>query len=146
MISSDFVIKKTLFGEHLLSLPENRGKTIGVVEGEKSAVICSLCIPDILWMATGSQYNMQQERFEAVKNNDIILFPDTDEKSETFNLWSKRAEEMNQKGWHIQVSDYLEKIATPEQRSMKIDIADLIIDSLSENKRSGNNMVFGEQV
>ena len=53
---------------------------------------------------------------------------------------------MNQKGWHIQVSDYLEKIATPEQRSMKIDIADLIIDSLSENKRSGNNMVFGEQV
>lgn len=146
LISSDFVIKKTLFGEHLLSLPENRGKTIGVVEGEKSAVICSLCIPDILWMATGSQYNMQQERFNAVKDNNVILFPDTDDKSEAFNQWSKRAEEMNQKGWHIQVSDYLEKIATPEQRSKKVDIADLIIDSLSENKRSGNNMVFGEQV
>ena len=97
-------------------------------------------------MATGSQYNMQQERFNAVKDNNVILFPDTDDNSEAFNQWSKRDEEMNQKGWHIQVSDYLEKIATPEQRSKKVDIADLIIDSLSENKRKGNNMVFGEQV
>lgn len=146
LISTDFIIKKTLFGEHLLRLPENKVKTIGIVEAEKTAVICSLCLPDILWMATGSLYNMQQERFEAVKHYSVILFPDTDDKSEAFNQWSKRAEEMNQKGWHIHVSDYLERIATPEQRTRKIDVGDLLIDELMENKRKSDLIVFGEQV
>ena len=133
-ISADYVIKKTLFGEHLLRLPENNHKTIGIVESEKTAVICSICIPNLLWMATGSIHNLQEERMSSVKDYNVILFPDTDKEGKAFGLWSRRAEELNQMGWHIQVSDYLEKTVTKEQRLLKIDIADLLVDDLESKK------------
>ena len=98
------------------------------MESEKSAVICSMCIPDALWMATGSRCNLQEERLSAIKDRDTILFPDTDKDGETYSQWHQRAKELNAKGWHLQVSDYLEQIATPEQRQDKIDIADFIFE------------------
>jgi hypothetical protein len=85
-------------------------------------------------MATGSIHNLQEDRLGAVKNRHVILFPDTDLDGRAFSLWSRRAEELNQKGWHIQVSDYLEKTATKEQRLLKIDIADLLVDDLESKK------------
>lgn len=133
-LPSSYTIKKTLFGEHLLAKPENHAKTVGIVESEKSAIICSLCMPDILWMATGSMNNMQQERFEAVKNRKVILYPDTDEKSEAFKRWDAKAKELNMAGWNIHTSNYLEMMATPDQRKQKIDIADLLIYDLQNRK------------
>lgn len=133
-IAADYTIKKTLFGEHLLRFPKNDYKTIGIVESEKTAVICSICIPNLLWMATGSIHNLQEERMSAVKDHNVILFPDTDKEGKAFGLWSRRAEELNQRGWHIQVSDYLEKTATIEQRQKKIDIADLLVDDLKSKE------------
>lgn len=126
----DYVIKKTLFGEHLLQDPRYAGKLIGIVESEKSAVICSLCISDVLWMATGSLGNLQAERLQAVKSRRVILYPDADEKSQPFCKWKASADALNEKGWQIQVSDYLELVATSEQKLKKIDIADLLVTCL----------------
>ena len=131
-LKADYTIKQTLFGEHLLRHSQNADKTICIVESEKSAVICSLCIPDALWLATGSKGNLQDGRMSAAKGHKVILFPDTDSDGQTYNLWCKRADELNTNGWQIQVCDYLEKMATPEQREAKIDIADLLIDDLSQ--------------
>ncbi len=130
-ISADYVIKKTLFGEHLLSKKGFSERPIGIVESEKTSIICSLLFPNILWMATGSLGNLQEERMSAVKYRNLILFPDTDTDGYAYGLWAKKAEDLNAKGWHIQVSDYLEKIATPEQKTAKIDIADLLIDNIN---------------
>lgn len=69
----------------------------------------------------------------AVKNCDVILFPDTDKDGYAYGSWSGRAEELNEKGWHIRVSDYLEKTATPEQRLAKVDIADLLIGNINKS-------------
>ena len=134
-IPADYVIKKTLFGEHLLRDSHSSDKTIGIVESEKTSIICSLFLPNLLWLATGSFGNLQEERMSAVKNCDVILFPDTDKDGYAYGMWSGRAEELNEKGWHIRVSDYLEKTATPEQRLAKVDIADLLIGNI--NKSSG---------
>jgi len=131
-LQADYVIKQTLFGEHLLRHPANADKVIGIVESEKSAVICSLCFPNVLWMATGSKVNLQDERMSAVKEQKVILFPDTDTDGQTYSQWRKRADELNVKGWHIQVCDYLEQVAISEQRKAKIDIADLLTDDLSK--------------
>ena len=133
---ADYSIKQTLFGEHLLGYPQNINKTIGIVESEKSAVICSMCIPDALWIATGSRCNLQEERLSTIKDRDTILFPDTDKDGETYSQWHQRAKELNAKGWHLHVSDYLERIATPEQRQAKIDIADLLIDDLLHKRKT----------
>ena len=135
-LKADYVIKQTLFGEHLLRHPQNADKTICIVESEKSAVICSLCFPNVLWMATGSKGNLQDERMSAVKGRKVILYPDTDTEGKTYCQWCKRADELNAKGWQIQVCDYLEKMATPEQREAKIDIADLLIDDLAQERKT----------
>ena len=87
-------------------------------------------------MATGSKGNLQDERMTAVKERKVILFPDTDPNGQSFGQWSKRANELNAKGWHIQVCDYLEKKATEEQRRTKIDIADLLIDDLLHMRKT----------
>lgn len=131
-IPADYVIKKTLFGEHLLRDSLLSDKTLGIVESEKTSIICSLFLPNLLWMATGSLGNLQEERMSAVMSRDLILFPDTDKDGYAYGTWSKRAEELNKKGWHIQVSDYLEKTATPEQRQAKVDIADLLIGNINK--------------
>lgn len=133
-LSADYAIKQTLFGEHLLNLSTSEGKTIGIVESEKSAVICSLCVPDLLWMATGSKGNLQEERLNAIKERLAILFPDTDTDGKTYSEWQSRASELNAKGWHLQVCDYLERVATAEQRKAKIDIADLLIEDIVHHR------------
>ena len=129
-LSADYAIKQTLFGEHLLNLSTCEGKTIGIVESEKSAVICSLCLPDLLWMATGSKGNLQVERLSAIKERNSILFPDTDKDGGAYRQWMNRSKELNANGCHLQVNDFLERVATIEQRLAKIDIADLLIDDL----------------
>ena len=131
-LQADYVLKQTLFGEHLLRHSANADKVIGIVESEKSAIICSLCFPNVLWMATGSKVNLQDERMSAVKERKVILFPDTDVDGQTYSQWHKRADELNAKGWYIQVYDYLEQVATLEQRKAKIDIADLLTNDLSK--------------
>ena len=87
-------------------------------------------------MATGSKGNLQDERMTAIKKRKVILFPDTDTNGQSYDQWSKRANELNAKGWHIQVCDYLEKKATEEQRRTKIDIADLLIDDLQHMRKT----------
>ena len=135
-LPADYVIKQTLFGEHLLRNPSNDIKTIGIVESEKSAIICSLCIPDLLWMATGSKCNLQEERLSAIKERNSILFPDTDKDGGAYRQWMNRSKELNAQGWHLQVSDYLEQVATVEQRWAKIDIADLLIADLQHKRKT----------
>ena len=112
-LSADYTIKQTLFGEHLLRQPQN-----------------------VLWMASGSKGNLQDERMTAVKERKVILFPDTDIDEQSYGQWAKRARELNAKGWHIQVCDYLEEKATEEQRRIKIDIADLLIDDLLHMRKT----------
>lgn len=147
-LPTDYVIKQTLFGKYLLRNPSNGIKTIGIVESEKSAAICSMCIPDVLWMATGSKGNLQEERLGAIRERNTILFPDTDEDIKTFVQWHNRAMELNNKGWRLQVSDYLELVATGEQRQAKIDIADLLIESLLNKQKTHiaaiTDMIQGE--
>lgn len=72
----------------------------------------------------------------AVKERKVILFPDTDIDEQSYGQWAKRARELNAKGWHIQVCDYLEEKATEEQRRIKIDIADLLIDDLLHMRKT----------
>ena len=139
LIPKEYTIKQTLFGEHLIRLPQYANKTIGIVESEKTAIICSLFLPSLLWMATGSMGNVQTNRMEVVKNHHVILYPDTDPESLAFRKWNERADELNRLGWHIQVSNYLEKMATPEQRKMKIDIADLLIENLLTQRMAQMN-------
>lgn len=68
-----------LYGEHLIALEENQGKTIVLVESEKTAIICSIHIPEYIWLSYGGINGLTENKLEVLINNKVILVPDMSE-------------------------------------------------------------------
>jgi hypothetical protein len=124
----DFNLKQCLFGLHLI----NKNDTIGLVEGEKTAILMSVFKPQYKWLATGSESGFKYEYLKPIKNNKIVAFPD---KGVYFD-WLNKAQELNGFGFKIVVSDFLEN--TDYLKGS--DLADVYIDNLknlstNENER-----------
>ena len=121
----DWQLTQCLFGEHLL--PQHQDKTVALVESEKTAIICSAMMPQYLWLATGgkSQFN---NRLTVLKGRKIIAFPDID----AYHDWLRRTTDFPH--LNLKVSDLLEKHATPADRAAHIDLADWLIQFLTDNK------------
>ena len=124
-LSPDWQLTQCLFGEHLL--PRYPDKTVALVESEKTAIICAALMPQYLWLATGgkSQFN---DRLRVLKDRKIIAFPDID----AYHDWLRRTADFPH--LDLKVSDLLEKNATPEARAAHIDLADWLIEFLTDNK------------
>ena len=69
---------------------------------------------------------MQVEKMKVLAGRTVILFPDVD----AYEDWKKQAKTLT--FCKVIVSNVLEKRASFEQRSAKIDIADMIIDELKD--------------
>jgi hypothetical protein len=115
----DFNLRQCLFGEHLL-LGNNR--TIGLVESEKTAVICSIFLPDLIWLATGSKTELKPEKLLSLKGRRVILNPDLD----GFYLWKEKIPELS-KIARVTISPYLNDIATEVDRLQGLDLADYLL-------------------
>lgn len=128
----NFNLSQCLFGLHLINT--NLYSPISIVESEKTACIMSIIAPDTIWMATGSKNNVGDGMFEPIFHRDIILYPDVDiaknGKDNSFEHWSKRAEQLKRQGYNIEVSDLLERKATQKQKENGDDIADFFIAQL----------------
>lgn len=70
----DWNLGKCLFGEHLLN--EFPDLPIAIVESEKTALVASMCNDQYLWLATGGKGNIQPERFIAIADRKVVMFPD----------------------------------------------------------------------
>lgn len=103
------------------SLPQYPGRSVALVESEKTAIICAALMPEHIWLATGGKSQLSEEKMRPLRGRTIIAFPDID----AYDTWRTKLGEL--KGYDITISDYLEKTATPEQREAHIDIADLLI-------------------
>ncbi|MBF9236772.1 hypothetical protein I2I05_05135 [Hymenobacter sp. BT683] len=102
---SDFHLRQCLFGQHLLTASDS--KPIAVVESEKTAVICSVYLPEFLWMATGGCGAPQfkyPEVLTALRHREIHLFPDTG----ATDKWNACAKEMHKAMLRVQVHSDLE--------------------------------------
>ena len=129
-----FNFQLCFFGEHLLTLhPE---KTIGITESEKSAVVASLFMPDMIWIASGGNSGCKWREwsvFNVLKDRDIILFPDfgyfNKKTGKTcFQEWSDRAKAIQDRmNCNMKVSQVLEDILPAEQRTNDYDLADMLI-------------------
>ena len=114
-------LTQCLFGEHLLSEPGSRGRTIALVESEKTAVIASGIMPKYIWLATGGKSQLSPEKLSVLRGRKVIAFPDAD----GYRQWSEKLAAIE--GLTITVSDVLEKNATDRDRRDHIDIADWLI-------------------
>ncbi|MCR8667415.1 DUF6371 domain-containing protein [Aestuariibaculum sp. M13] len=65
-----------LFGEHLIKKSKNRGKTLVLVESEKTALVCSLHLPEYVWLAYGGINGLTTDKLNVLVGYDVILVPD----------------------------------------------------------------------
>jgi hypothetical protein len=116
-----------------------RDKTVAIVESEKSAIIASAIMPDLIWLAAGNLNGLSIEKCQVLKGRDVILFPDLG----AFEKWSEKAKMLNSlspspcgegSGVRYSISTLLENIATPEAKADGLDVADFMIEQLSKTK------------
>ena len=119
---------------HQIRAKYSKGKTICIVEGEKSAIIASGQFPQWLWMATGAKDWFNEHSLEPIRDRKIILFPDTSKDGKTFEKWQQIADRYKAKGYDISVSDMIEKGCTQQQKEQGYDIGDLLHNKLVKEK------------
>jgi len=118
----DYNLRQCLFGEHLLRAEKN--KTVAIVESEKTAIIASAYLPQYLWLATGGKNGCFNECSMAVlQGRNVIVFPDLGATED----WRKKMETFRKLGIHASIFDYLESVATEEDKAEGYDIADYLL-------------------
>lgn len=115
-----------LFGEHLLR--DNPTAPIGIVESEKTALICALYFPRYIWLATASLSNLNARRCQAVRERDIYIFPDSDGVAK----WRERATALHKEGFKIFFcSEIISRWAT----NPKDDLGDIVLTHIKTESR-----------
>ena len=118
-----FNLRQCFFGEHLLT--SEKSKPVGLVESEKTALVCSIHLPHFTWIASGGKNGcLNEECLSILRGRTVSLFPDLG----ATDYWRGKIPMMRQLGIHVQLYDYLERAATDEQRKQGLDIADLLLD------------------
>ena len=97
------MLQQCLFGIHNL-IDYEKGRTVCIVESEKTAVMMSILCPGFLWLATGSKSNLKSELLLPLKEYNIILFPDKTE----YTDWNAKIVGLKQDGFNINCSSLLE--------------------------------------
>ncbi len=142
-----FNLQQCFFGEHLLTLYPD--KSVAIVESEKSAIIASSLIPNMIWLAVGNINGLSFEKCKVLKNRNVILYPDLG----AFEKWKEKAQTLNSlflsphgegSGMRLKitVSTLLEDEATDTDRTNGLDIADYIIEEMKAPLPKTNNTNF----
>ena len=129
--------KRCLFGLHQISntVPEFiegakwPGRSIGIVDNERSAVILSEVYPNLVWLAYVNQY-LFLDRFEPLQGRTVTLFPRAATYSDYYWSACEVADQVSSfyKTIDIHVSTFLEDHATESQKSRNIDLVDFLFD------------------
>lgn len=135
----DFRMKQCLFGEHLLSDNSTAmsARPVAIVESEKTALVAAHFIPDFIWLATGGMHEcLNSEAVQALRGREVVLFTTLKATEE----WRQRLPMLESACRRATCSDLLEKIATDEQRSQGLDIADFLL------KEDTPQMIFARMI
>lgn len=126
-------MKQCFFGVHLLKYFPNF--KIGIVESEKTALICDLYFDEkIIWLASGGLKGLNEDKFRDLSGRVVILFPDLsclDSKEDAFEVWKKKAFFFGEKlRIDIRMNDYLERFSSDLERENQDDLGDFILRDL----------------
>ena len=122
LLDKNWQLSQCLFGLHLLNqFPNQR---VNIVEGEKTAVIMSIFLPEELWMSTGGFDGLNKEKLMPLKGRRIRLFPDVG----CYDKWLVKAEEiMRESGLKIDIFKGLEEFDKDLGLEDGDDLADLYL-------------------
>lgn len=118
----NFKLQQCLFGEHLLA--EESAKPVGMVESEKTAIIASALLPEMLWLAAGSLHNLKLEICQVLKGRKVYLFPDLN----AYDKWRTKALAIQVKmpGTIFKVFKAMEQKANDVELKEGLDLGDLL--------------------
>ena len=129
-VPKGYELQHCLFGLHLLTSDlSHQPSVVCIVESEKTAVMMSMIRPECLWMSCGGLQMFKPELLTPLVDHKVVIFPDTDPQGEAFRQWSavvQEAQRLYRFRYPIRVSPILERHATPEQKSLKIDLVDFL--------------------
>ncbi len=115
--SDEYRLRQCLFGQHLLA--REPGKTVCLVEAEKTAVIASIAMPQYVWVAVGGKGGFTQERLLPLAGRQVIVFPDADAVAH----WQTQAQKtLFARQWTFS------SWSQDEPAGSKRDIADVIVE------------------
>lgn len=118
-LKPNFTLSQCLFGEHLL---HDATKKVAIVESEKTAIIASIYLPDMIWLACGGCKGLNADRCSVLKGRNVVLFPDSGQ----YEKWSAKAKELS-RICTASVSSLIEQQATEQERKAGFDIADYLV-------------------
>lgn len=119
---ADYQLKQCFFGEHLLFVYPS--SMVLLVESEKTAIIGRFFMPDYVWLATGGKNGcFNQEACQALKDRNVMLLPDLG----ATDKWNTFVPMLKNICSSVTISTLLEDVATDEQRSAGLDIADFLL-------------------
>jgi hypothetical protein len=128
----DFHLSQCLFGEHLL---ERNNKPVAIVESEKTAVIASIYLPEMIWLACGGSEGLNADKCRCLKGRRVVLYPDAG----IFDKWNDKAEQLRAICESVSVSNLIETAATETERKAGFDLGDYLVrfspSEFSEQKR-----------
>ena len=109
------------FGEHLLT--EQPDSSVAIVESQKSAVICSIVFPPMVWLATCGCGNFKIDKCNVLRDRRVFVYPDKGSEDK----WGVIVEGMKRKGYNIHHRPVMQEL--PEYGA-NTDIADVLLDNL----------------
>ncbi len=120
-LNTDFQLRQCFFGEHLLRKEPH--KPVAIVEAAKTAIICSICFPEVLWLAVGAKGYLTDEKFKIFAGRKVLLFPDAD----AYTFWQEKAVRAHRNGFDVHISSLIETQSTGGEKETGFDLADYLV-------------------
>lgn len=111
----EYELNQCFFGEHLLT---DTTRPVAIAESEKTAMIMSEAMPEMIWISCGGLAGLTDGKCKALQGRDVILYPDAG----CLDQWKRRADDLR----HItefKISEIIEGM--PDGT----DLADVIIST-----------------
>lgn len=111
------------FGEHLLN--ENTEQNIGLVESQKTAFICSILFPQMVWLASCGCGNFNATKSYVLKDRRVFVYPDKG----SSDKWGKITAAMRLNNFNVHFRPIMEEL---QDYGANSDIADIILDNIKK--------------
>ena len=129
-LHADFNLKQCFFGEHLL--PKYPNKPVAIVEAEKTALICAIRFPEMLWLAVGAKGYLQTEKFQVFSGRKVLLFPDAD----AYSDWKEKVARAQRNGFDVRISSLIETHGAESEKQSGFDLADYLISEIKQKTKA----------
>ncbi|MBO7557330.1 MAG: hypothetical protein J6T52_02440 [Bacteroidaceae bacterium] len=137
LLPQEWELSQCLFGEHQINYSYNKGKTIALVEAEKTALVGTIKYPQYVWVATGSRQNLKPELLKVLTGKKVIVFPDADANEE----WTEKIKRFTFAKFVVN-----DIVAKNEPQGSTADLADWLLLEMENEQAEAEATPFAQMM